>query len=166
MKVLRLLRAVIFQTQGPWQLKIPECAYIANLELLTPYVSTVSRKLIMEIPIACLPMHRWSVGEHRVANPLGHRLLHVILYPPSSFDIIAFHLKRDSGPLSETCARPSYVEETGSPKPGCLPQNNPYSMKLFWIKNFDLLSNFHSVFPVVRTYNMRLAFGTDFKRIL
>lgn len=58
-----------------------------------PDTSTISRKSIIEIPIACLPVHMWSMGKCRVADPLADKLLQVTLYLPSPFDIIAFHFK-------------------------------------------------------------------------
>lgn len=92
----------------------------------TPDRSTVSHKLIVEIPTARRQVHIGSMGKYRVATPLGDKLLQAILYPPSSFDLIAFRFKRDRDPsLLEICAGPSSEEETGSPKPGCLPQSNP-----------------------------------------
>jgi hypothetical protein len=59
---------------------------------------SISHKLTMEIFSACLPVNTRSMGKCRVANTLGSKLLEVILYPPTFFEIIAFCSQGESGP--------------------------------------------------------------------
>lgn len=127
---------MIFWNLCPWRVKMPECAYIAKVGFL---LCTILQELVMEIRIVCLLIHTWSMGKSRVAGLLGDKLLEVILYPLISFDI-----SKALWPFFvEVCSGPSYKEETDrKSKPCFLPQNKPYFMKLFWIKNFNFPATF------------------------